>query len=359
MMKSRWWKFAGAVSLVSSLAVFSGCNSEGSAPGAAPSEDVEKAPQAEGASKGEKGEKGEGRREGPRGKRGGKHAFAHGPAGLLGAALHELDLSDAQKTTIKGALEGLHDDGFERPKAPEVFTALAAGVRAGSIDKAAIEAKVAKSGDAMEEHKAKMASALTTLHTTLTKEQRRALVDAMTAKMEERGEKGPRGPMGEGKGRRGGDDDGEGWGGPKGERGGRGEHGMKGGPLGHMLRDLDLTEEQRAQIDKALEASRPDEADMEEKKEAFEAKRAEMKAQLESFASDSFDAKAFLARGDAKHGPKAHFDHMISALSAVVPILTEAQRNTLADQLEKGPMGKPGRGFGKPGRGEKGEAETR
>jgi Spy/CpxP family protein refolding chaperone len=272
--------------------------------------------------------------------RGGKHGWGHGPDHLLRAALKELDLSDAQKTAIKGAIDGLHEGRGDHPKKdPAVFAALAEGVRAGSIDKAAIEAKIGKQADGIEEHRARLASALSTLHATLTKEQRRALVDAMAAKMEEKGAR-----KGNVEGQKGDDDDHEGRG-FKGDRGGWGGKGMKGGPLGHMLRDLDLTAEQQAQIDKALEANRPDEADRADKKEAFEAMRAERKAKLETFAADSFDAKAFLA-GDAKKGmgPQAHLDRMVTSLAAIVPVLTPAQRTALADKLEKGPMGKHERG---------------
>jgi Spy/CpxP family protein refolding chaperone len=347
MMKSRWSKLSGVLVLVGALAT--ACSSGENASPAPSSEDVGKAPLAEGASKAAAGDKaGDGRREGARGKRGGKHGFGHD--NLLRTALHELELSDAQETAIKGALEKLREDAGEHPRDAAWHAALAEGVRAGSIDKAAVEAKLAKMEGGFEEHRARMAEALTTLHATLTKEQRRALVDAVAAKMEEKGARGPKGDM-DGEGRRGkgekgdGERDGRRGKGEKGERGGWGDHGMKGGPLGHMLRDLNLTEEQRSKIDKALEASRPSEGDMEEKKEAFEARRAEMKAKIEGFAADSFDAKAFLA-GDVKKGknPKAHLDRMVTSLSAILPILTPEQRTSLADKLEKGRMGKPEHG---------------
>jgi Spy/CpxP family protein refolding chaperone len=347
MMKSRWSKLSGVLVVVGALAGLSACSSENGASPAPASEEVGQAPLAEGASKGaaevDKAKDGEGRRDGAHGKRGGKHGFGHGPDNLLRAALHELDLSEAQETAIKGAIDKLRDGAGEHPRDPALHAALAESVRAGSIDKAAIEAKLGKAQGGMEEHKARMAEALTTLHATLTKEQRRALVDAISAKMEEKGARGPKGDR-DGEGRRGPKGDGEGRG-RKGERGGWGDHGMKGGPLGHMLRDLNLTEEQRSKIDAALEANRPSEADMEEKKEVFEAKRAEMKARIEGFAADSFDAKAFLA-GDVKKGrnPKAHLDRMVTSLSAILPILTPEQRTSLADKLEKGRMGKPEHG---------------
>ena len=70
-----------------------------------------------------------------------------------------------------------------------------------------------------------------------------------------------------------------------------------------------------------------------------------MKAKMETFATDSFDAKAFVAPpADAPRGAMMHpIARMVNELAVVVPLLTPAQRETLAAQLEKGPqMGRPG-----------------
>ena len=86
-----------------------------------------------------------------------------------------------------------------------------------------------------------------------------------------------------------------------------------------------------------------------------------MRARLETFAADRFDANSFLPQPPAgeKTGPRAHLGHMVDALAAIVPILDEAQRNALAERIEKGPAaGRPehgpgpgSRGFGPGGRG--------
>ncbi len=71
-----------------------------------------------------------------------------------------------------------------------------------------------------------------------------------------------------------------------------------------------------------------------------------MRARLETFAADRFDANAFLPQPPAgeKMGPRAHLDRMVGALAAIVPILDEAQRNALAERIEKGPFaGRPAR----------------
>lgn len=320
MMTSRSRKLVGMLPLLGALAGMIGCGANGEAvdtTGAPANEAAAEAPLVkEPAKGGEKADEGKGPRHG----RGGRHGgMMHGPEKLLWAALHEVDLSDAQKATIKGAMDGLRDEGMKGPRDPGAFKALAESVRAGAVDKGALEAKLAGKGPDHEAHRAKVVSALNTLHATLTKEQRRELVDALAAKMDERGEKGER--FG------------------KGERGEKG-FGMKGGPMGHMLRDLNLRDDQRAHIEKGLEAMKPSEDDWEAKKEAmkkeFEAKRGEMRAKLESFANDSFDANAFLP-APPKDAPRGHVDGMVRWLSVVVPVLDEAQRNTLADKLEEGP----------------------
>ncbi|WP_437943600.1 hypothetical protein WMF27_44300 [Sorangium sp. So ce281] len=342
MTQSRWWRLGGILPLVGALVGAAGCTAETGQGDTSPSDEAAEAALAKGPS----------RAGGPREGFGGHHGGPRGPEHLLRAALHELDLSDAQEATIEGALEGLRDGAKERPKDGAVFAALAEGVRAGKIDRAAIEAKLPDAGRAAEERRARVAGALSTLHATLTKQQRRQLVDGIAAKMDGRGERGPRGgehhrgPQG-GKHHRG----------PQGDRGGMGGPGMRGGPLGHLLAGLDLRDEQRAQIDKALEAARPGDADRVGRKEDHAARRAEMRARLETFAADRFDANAFLPRPPAgeKMGPRAHLDRMVGALAAIVPILDEAQRNAVAERIEKGPAaGKPERGMRGPGHGMRG-----
>ncbi|WP_437975641.1 Spy/CpxP family protein refolding chaperone [Sorangium sp. So ce295] len=346
MTQSRWWRLGGILPLVGALVGAAGCTAETGQGNTSPSDEAAEAALA-------KGPPGAG---GPRGGFGGHRGGPRGPEHLLRAALHELDLSDAQEATIEGALEGLRDGAKERPKDGAVFAALAEGVRAGKIDRAAIEAKLPDAGRAAEERRARVAGALSTLHATLTKEQRRQLIDVIAAKMDERAERGPRGGEQGGEHHRGPRGDRGGMGGPgmRGDHGGMGGPGMRGGPLGHLLAGLDLRDEQRAQIDKALEAARPGDADRVGRKEDHAARRAEMRARLETFAADRFDANAFLPQPPAgeKMGPRAHLDRMVGALAAIVPILDEAQRNALAERIEKGPAaGRHGREHGHgPGR---------
>ena len=93
----------------------------------------------------------------------------HGPPSpdmMLQGALHHLDLTDAQRAAIEAAAHAV-------PPAPAMDPAEAvAGIRAGKLDEAALLAHAG--GD----RTAALATALATLHATLTPEQRRALVDA-------------------------------------------------------------------------------------------------------------------------------------------------------------------------------------
>jgi Spy/CpxP family protein refolding chaperone len=250
---------------------------------------------------------------GPRMRRG------HGPRGpesLLRVALRELELSDAQRAAIDEALADMpRPEPPQRPDGAALET-LAAGVRAGKVDVAAVVAQLGEPPDLAAQRQA-LADALATLHATLTPEQRRELVDHLLAELEEQAprERGPRGHA---------------------DKKMRGKGKPMGDPLGHLLADLDLSEAQRDAVAQALEEQRPDHAAM---KDGFEAVRAAMRAKLESFASVSFDAAAFAAppEGAPARGPREHLERMARAMGAIAPLLDAEQREALAARLERGP----------------------
>lgn len=317
---SRWSKFFGALPVVLALAGLAGCEK----PSAADDDsDVAAAEQGVDApAKHEKGDKMRG------------HGRGHGgPAMLLGAALHELDLTDAQKATIKGELDALHDAREDRAAAKDDHeasrAALAAAVRSGKIDESAQLAQNAPPKPDM----ARIAKAIGVLHDTLTAAQRKQLVASVQERMESFG-----GPDGEHhKGMRGGKDARD-----DNARDGAREKG-KGmrmhGPMGHMLKNLSLTEAQQAKVNEALAKLAPSDADREAMKANHEAFRKTMNERLQSFAADSFDAKAFVAmpEGAAKFGPDKMHGHMVKELAAIVPLLDDAQRAELAKRIEQGP----------------------
>jgi hypothetical protein len=250
-----------------------------------------------------------------------------GPDALLKMALKELTLTDAQKTTIQGAIDKLAPPKDFKPGDKAPFAALAAGVRAGKVDAAALTPKLS-AAEHMEEREKASAAAIQTLHDTLTKEQRRALVDAALKKMEHGPGDHPRGDKAPGD-KAPGDH-------------ARGDHGpgaRGGSPIEHLLAGLDVTDAQRKSIDAALSANKPAPVDREAMKKQFEAMQAEMKTRLETFTADTFDAKAFVKRPEHAEGmnPKEHMDRMVKDLSAVVAVLDQGQREKLATKLEKGP----------------------
>ena len=323
MLKSRWSKVLGILPLVGALAGFAGCNnpqaSTDEANGEAAAE-LQNAPQ--------RGPMGE---HGPMGERG--HRPHGGPAMLLGAALHELTLTDAQKTTIQAELDALKPSADAKPDFEAHRKAVADAVRSGKIDEAALLAQMPKPPF----DPARVAKAIGVLHDTLTAEQRKELVEKISARMEKMGDRGGRfghGPDGDA-------DRPE----MKGDRGWNGE--MR-GPLGHLFKGVDLTDAQKETLRAAMEANRPSDADREAMKAKHDAMKAAMKEKLATFASDQFDATAFATPpADApKMGPEAMFGHKIKVLAAIVPALNETQRAALAKNIEEAPMGPPHMGKG-------------
>jgi Spy/CpxP family protein refolding chaperone len=252
--------------------------------------------------------------------RGPAHGPHPGPDFLLVAALHEpINLTDAQRVTLEGALTA------SRPATPPAFdrtraSALAAAIRAGSVD--ATTLKPAGDDSGVAARRAASAEALTTLHATLTSDQRRALVDAVTKRSAERGAKA------------------EGADGPGHMDHARGAHGPM-GPMGHMVEGLDLTRAQEDAIRAKLDAQRPSpptDADRAAMKAQHEAMRAAMDAKLQAFASDTFDATAFVTPpAGAVKAPGDHGDHFARELSIVTSVLDAAQREKLAARIEAGP----------------------
>jgi Spy/CpxP family protein refolding chaperone len=234
-----------------------------------------------------------------------------GPMMIFHEALSSLDLTADQKSKIQGALDAVkaeHAPG-DREGGRALFADVSAQVRAGKIDEAAIQAKLDELKADHQGDREGMASALQTLHDTLTKDQRTKLVASMRAKMEEH------------------------------ERAMGDRHEAHGPPPDGagppFLHGLDLKDDQKAKIDKALADAGIDKPEM--GKARFDEMRAKMKAGLDAFAADTFDAKAEVAKV-ADGGPRDHMGKMVKALAVIVPLLDDAQRQKLADHLAEGPM---------------------
>lgn len=244
--------------------------------------------------------------------KGGKRFGRHGKGReghLFGAALHHLELTDEQRETIEGLRANLKKDREAGRTSHQARKAkLVAAVRAGNLDGLTVdEAEISRKA---KDRAVKIAIAMNELHTTLDPEQRKALVDVVRAKHEHRAKRGEE--------RRA----------KKGDKAGRG--GKRFG-LGRLLEGLELTDEQRAQVE-AAQASRPT---PEERAEKRKARAEQMEKLLSAFAQDDFDATRLnMAERLAERMTKGNERHT-SRLQTVLPILTDEQRTQLADRMEK------------------------
>jgi Spy/CpxP family protein refolding chaperone len=271
-----------------------------------------------------------------------EHGFRRGgPDMLLRTALHApINLTAEQKSTIEGALKELAPKpGTEKPNFDRSQHAkeLAAAVRSGKVESVGIGQKNEQFAKFIESRRAAMAKAITTLHSTLTKEQRSALVDSINARSQKMANAMKEGKFEhkfEGKALDGKENS---------ERmARRGDH--EGGRPGFgngFLQDLDLTQAQKDAIHAKLSANKPSEADHEAMKAKWEAARKDRTARLATFVEDKFDATAFLARKPDGASPKAAGPlpegQRVNRLAVIVSVLDPAQREKLAARIEQGP----------------------
>ncbi|NUO52517.1 MAG: hypothetical protein HOV80_27030 [Polyangiaceae bacterium] len=225
-----------------------------------------------------------------------------GPPALFFEALQAPGLTADQRSKLEAAERAM------RPSArPERAAALAAAIRAGSIDPSKLAPSSEEELRMRQDMHTRFADALATAHRVLDTEQRAAVVARVRGRMEHAPELPPP---------------------PPGMPGGPAH-----GPLGFLLADIGLDDAKRTEIESALEATR-----FEIKLPPPDAKvraghRAQMEDLLESFASDDFDAADLPAPPEAPPRPP-----FFEALEIVVPLLDDSQREALASKIERGPM---------------------
>lgn len=243
----------------------------------------------------------------------------HGPGFMLHAALKELELRPEQVEKIEGLLTGLESAHPATQPAHQAFErALAAGVRAGKLERATLEPHFAALEQGANDARKKVHAALNELHRTLDADQRKSLVAALEA----RGERA-------GKGRRHrGDEPGCGGGGQCDGAGKRG-FGPHHGPGFGMFGDLELSDAQRAKLRSAM----PDRGAMQQE---MQKKGEHMKQFVAAFAGEGFDADKLTA--DAGKSPRAHAEARVKHLEALLAVLEPSQREKLAARIEAGPL---------------------
>ncbi len=257
-----------------------------------------------------------------------------GPAGMILAAARSLDLKEDQKAKLDKAEQALRgDEASARDEMKALHTTLVAGIRAGKLDQAKIDADLAALDKAANDRKEKEATALNDIYAALEPAQRTEIVTKLRERQasQERRMAARMGARADG-------------GAPDG--GARGA--MNGAKrIERLTRDLDLDAEQQK---KAQAIAPKDEAKAPPPAEARAEAKKHMDALLAAFEKDGFDAKK-LEIADQKRA-KAAASEEVKLIAGLLPILKPEQREKLAVRMEKqpGPGGPGARARGPRGR---------
>lgn len=207
----------------------------------------------------------------------------------------------------KAQLEKIQGDLFvamapARDASRALLQTLADGVAAGNIDKAKVDAAVAKENAAAAQVHTATADALNALHAALSPAERQALVDKVQAHTAVWKKVNA-------------DED------PSSKD--------KGGHLAKLTESLSLTPDEADKISAALKQNAPPKPDM-------TAIDAHMKAFETAFVADTFDAKT-LATANPANGAiaKNGSARMVRFYTIVTPLITPDQRTKLADHLRQ------------------------
>lgn len=232
-----------------------------------------------------------------------KHGH-RGPEGLVHAALRNLDLTDTQRKTLIEL-----KNPSERPEAgasghDAIRSLLNEGWKTGTIDQQALDAAVSGMEARHAKRVAEQVRVIDQLHRTLTADQRKALV----AKLQEKQTKRPERPHHDVKS--------------------EGRHG--GFALG-MLRGVELSDSQRAQLEALVPTRNPG------ARGDFEQHQKQRAAMLDAFVQDSFDAAKFI--GPSENAGKFREFALARAdfVKKASKVLTEDQRAKLVERLNEAP----------------------
>ncbi|HQP36930.1 MAG TPA: hypothetical protein PLI95_17220 [Polyangiaceae bacterium] len=278
----------------------------------------------------------------------GPHALRRhegGGAMMLLRMAREIELREAQKVAVEDIQKSLRtDDAPPGGDFKAIHAVMVAGVRAGKIDNAKLDALRAEAEKAAEARRDKENGALQRLHAALDAAQRKALVAAVRAKQTERKERGPR-PM------RGGPPAPSASGAapsasapaaappPAGSAPAMTPVEWQKRRLEKLTKDLGLDADQQKKVDALLAKAAPKPPEMNAAREE-QKKRAE--ALLAAFEQDVFDAKKL-----EQPTPPAKKDGAMSLhtqlLNDLLPILKPEQREKLAASMEKQPDRRPAR----------------
>jgi Spy/CpxP family protein refolding chaperone len=233
------------------------------------------------------------------------HRHHHqGLAGFVIGAVETLGVAPDQQTAIDGIrkdfrvkMKPLHEANLA------VITLLADGIATGTIDKAKVDAAVAKAGTASGAVQAATADVLNQLYKVLRPEQRTALVDKVDAQWATWREAND----------------------PGSDTTKRDRH------INHLAKEIGLTSDQVDKLRTSLDATK-------DAKKAYDPAAAEayVKAFDTAFVTDTFDAKKLPASGPESSRLVAWgAERMAWFYEALAPILTADQRPKVADKLRQ------------------------
>ncbi len=267
-----------------------------------------------------------------------------GGAMMLLRMAREIELREAQKVAVEDIQKSLRaDNAAPGGEFKEIHAVMVAGVRAGKIDSAKLDALRAEAEKAVQARRDKENGALQRLHAALDSAQRKSLVAAVRAKQTERKERGPR-PM------RGGPPAASASGAapsasapaalpPSGSALAMTPAEWQKRRLEKLTKDLGLDADQQKKVDALLAKAAPKPPEMNAAREE-QKKRAE--ALLAAFEQDVFDAKKLeLPTPPAKKDGAMSLHTQL--LNDLLPILKPEQREKLAASMEKQPDRRPER----------------
>ena len=230
-------------------------------------------------------------------------------AGMLLRAANDLPLSDAQRATLAGLDEPTHGEDAVPGTAAALKTGrsdLAAGIRAGKVDMAAMQLDYAAIDKAGLATATKQAEALAGLHAALQAPQRQTVVDAVRAR--------------------------QGAHEPPSLPGDAGTSDWTKHKLERMTAELGLDAGQQKAVAAPIAKDPMTPAAMESRREAMK-KRTE--AVLAAFATDAFDAKKVDLATTPDKTSSESFARTVSFDAQLVPLLRGDQREKLAARAER------------------------
>jgi len=222
---------------------------------------------------------------------------------FIAMSLDTLGVDDAKRPEIEKIQSDLRAQmAPARDAEKELLTILAAGIDAGKIDTAKVDAGVAKVAAAAGEAHAAGQDALNKLHDTLSPAERAALVDKVEAHWTVWRDVNPEGNSTD----------------------------QKNSRLTELTEEVNLTPDQVKKISGALDAAKPASAGKLDAK----AVDSHIQAFMTAFTADKFDAKSLPASPNssiAGHGSS----RMANFYETAAPVLTPDQRTQLAQHLRE------------------------